>query len=479
MTSLTTLAQLILKNCEALDASCVARGIAVPSLDDLAYTPGSDVANHDPAVGEAIRTVTNAALQLLSTVRPTPLVLYSLALGGTVSAAAHVAAELHVAEALKESGEKGLHINDIAAKCKTDPLKLAPILRLLASHWVFKEVTPDVFANNRMSSLLDKGQSVEELQKYPESKYSKPSAGMAAGINHFGDETLKLSAHLYEALSDPDWTFSSASNKCAANKAFNTDLTLWKFYEQPEQRERYDRFKIMMASAEKFQAPDLISKSFDWMSLPKDAVVVDVGGGMGNISMLIAKANPELKVVCQDLPETIETGKGRWNGKEREGEASMIAAGRVSLQAYDFFSAQPIKNASVYFLKHVLHDWSDAASLEILRNIRAAAGPDTKLVVMDKVLPYTCLVSEDTDTTEVPGYMRPTLPAPLTNVGAASAGFPYTAAMQMLMIGNGQERTINHFVRLLKEAGWKLECVRQSDALAQNPSSLTAVPIPI
>ena len=81
MTSLTTLAQLILKNCEALDASCAERGIAVPSLDDSSYIPGSDVANHDPAVGEAIRTITNAALQLLNTVRPSPIVLYSLVLG--------------------------------------------------------------------------------------------------------------------------------------------------------------------------------------------------------------------------------------------------------------------------------------------------------------------------------------------------------------------------------------------------------------
>ena len=39
----------------------------------------------------------------------------------------------------------------------------ARILRLLATNYIFTEVTPDVFANNRLSSTLDSGKSVEEL----------------------------------------------------------------------------------------------------------------------------------------------------------------------------------------------------------------------------------------------------------------------------------------------------------------------------
>jgi hypothetical protein len=39
----------------------------------------------------------------------------------------------------------------------------AHVLRLLATNYIFTEVTPDVFANNRLSSVLDTGKSVEEL----------------------------------------------------------------------------------------------------------------------------------------------------------------------------------------------------------------------------------------------------------------------------------------------------------------------------
>jgi hypothetical protein len=39
----------------------------------------------------------------------------------------------------------------------------ARILRILATNYIFTEVSPDVFANNRLSSVLDTGKSVEEL----------------------------------------------------------------------------------------------------------------------------------------------------------------------------------------------------------------------------------------------------------------------------------------------------------------------------
>jgi hypothetical protein len=39
----------------------------------------------------------------------------------------------------------------------------ARVLRLLATNHIFIEVSPDVFANNRLSTVLDTGKPVEEL----------------------------------------------------------------------------------------------------------------------------------------------------------------------------------------------------------------------------------------------------------------------------------------------------------------------------
>lgn len=39
------------------------------------------------------------------------------------------------------------------------------MLRLLATHHILLEVSPDVFANNRISALVDSGKTIEELLK--------------------------------------------------------------------------------------------------------------------------------------------------------------------------------------------------------------------------------------------------------------------------------------------------------------------------
>lgn len=45
---------------------------------------------------------------------------------------------------------------------------------------------------------------------------------------------------------------------------------------------------------------------FDWNALPDGSKVVDVGGGVGAQSLLIAKANPRLKLIVQDREVTIQ-----------------------------------------------------------------------------------------------------------------------------------------------------------------------------
>ena len=45
----------------------------------------------------------------------------------------------------------------------SDSLVLAHILRLLATHHIFRELSPNVFTFNRISSLMDSGKTLEEL----------------------------------------------------------------------------------------------------------------------------------------------------------------------------------------------------------------------------------------------------------------------------------------------------------------------------
>ena len=96
-------------------------------------------------------------------------------------------------------------------------------------------------------------------------------------------------------------------------------------------RFRLERFGKAMTGTGSWEAPGAIfngmlltlflSKSlsihqgFDWHTLPKNSIVVDVGGGIGSTSMLLASAFSEgdsdlgLKFIVQDRPVVVEIGE--------------------------------------------------------------------------------------------------------------------------------------------------------------------------
>ena len=51
------------------------------------------------------------------------------------------------------------------------------------------------------------------------------------------------------------------------------------------------------------------SVGFDWASLPAGSKVIDVGGGIGNLTMELAKVHKHLHYIVQDRPGTVEEGK--------------------------------------------------------------------------------------------------------------------------------------------------------------------------
>ena len=63
-------------------------------------------------------------------------------------------------------------------------------------------------------------------------------------------------------------------------------------------------------------------------------------------------------------------------------------------------------------MRYILHDWADSYCLKILEPLRKAAGPNTKLVVVDRIVPLAC--RDDTDVARrIPGAMLEPAPEPL------------------------------------------------------------------
>ncbi|WP_328609588.1 COMT family class I SAM-dependent methyltransferase [Amycolatopsis sp. NBC_00345] len=148
---------------------------------------------------------------------------------------------------------------------------------------------------------------------------------------------------------------------------------------------------------------------------PEFGTVVDVGGGHGGFLADVLRRNPGLRGVLFDQEHVLANHC-----------LGQLTDDRWDLAAGDFFAAAPT-GGDLYTLMYILHDWSDAECVRILRNCRRAMGPDARIAVFDSVVP----VGNDPDYAKVLDII-------------------------MLMMLTGRERTATEFEQLFAEAGLEL-----------------------
>ncbi|KAJ7117169.1 O-methyltransferase [Mycena epipterygia] len=441
LSTLRLLANIILDGVDTMERIYLESGTPLPSLAHP-FDPEdpAEALRKNPEVNVAIKNIVAAAGQITAVVSDPVRLVINSALAFHVSCCLRAASEINVVEILREAGPQGVHVKEIAAPSKTSPPLIARILRLLATHHIFREVSPGVFANNRISSTLDKGKPSSVLFGNRADRLVG-TPGTAALAEYSADMVLKASTFLVDTLLDP------AAHKLPYNLAFATDDPVFVEMQRPEND--YDRKRFAAALR---GTPDPLETSlqgFDWDSLPKGAVVVDVGGGIGHVSLAITLKHPKLHIVNQDLGPTIELSKAHW----REHFPAHVDNGLAEFQVHNFFQPQLVKNAAVFLLRHIIHDYSDPQAISILQRLREAATQTTKLVVLDKIVPS---VSADDLTQDIPGAARPSAPQPLLpNWGVASAEM-YTYDLTMHNMIGGVERTIDEFTAMLAPSGWKL-----------------------
>ncbi|HJU48253.1 MAG TPA: methyltransferase, partial [Gaiellaceae bacterium] len=137
----------------------------------------------------------------------------------------------------------------------------------------------------------------------------------------------------------------------------------------PAEAERFNR--SMSGSATMRQA---VLLEEDWSGVE---TVVDVGGGVGTMLVAVLTANPHLRGIVFDVPQT------RPAAEETIGAAGL--GGRCTFAGGSFFDAVPA-GADVYVLSQILHDWDDERAVEILRVCRHAARSDSRLRLVEAVL---------------------------------------------------------------------------------------------
>ncbi|KAL0960206.1 hypothetical protein HGRIS_011839 [Hohenbuehelia grisea] len=441
---LQLLSDIISTNIHALESAYAKAGLAPPNLNDP-YSP-SPLAS-DVVVAHAAKLIIAAASQLIATVQSPLEVIQEFSAGMHQTAAIGFAEEFNLADVLLEGGQGGLHIDQIGALAGTNGATAGRILRYLATRHIFTEVKPNTYSNNRISSVLRKEKTLKEIQEDPSTKYE--GARSAAFVNHFATEAFKSTSFVTDFIKDP------MGFKAPFNMAVRDSKDVFAWYQLPENRWRGARFSVAMHGIGEMRfPPELHVKAFDWNSLAPGSVVADVGGNIGSVTLQLAKEFSHLNFVVMDLEHAIKEAKPYWT----ENYPEALAEQRVKLQVHSFLTPMPLK-ASIYFLRAVIHDWPEADCIKILSHIRVAAGPDSKLILFELIVPLAC---EDPTTALIANH-DPALKAPeplLPNFGIAG-GWPTWVDLQMLALFDSRERTIQEYIALGDAAGWKLDYVRQ------------------
>ncbi|EKM77727.1 hypothetical protein AGABI1DRAFT_11256, partial [Agaricus bisporus var. burnettii JB137-S8] len=430
-----------------------------PSLDACCDPSSlSEMLTQNPDVIAAINRIIAACGQMTATVQTPFLTICDATMSYHLPSCMRLFEASHTPEILREAGLAGLHVDLISEKNGVDKTKLAHTLRLLATHHIVKELSPDVFALNRISSTIDTGNSFQDIQR-TEKKYEGTS-GVAAFVGLCSDEVFKSAAYMTDTylLSRSQTTRAGTDPTkapfCFAFGTKHTTVYSW-FYDPNPNRFRLERFGKAMSGTCSWETPGAILKSFDWQSLPRRSVIVDVGGGIGSTSMLLASAfssvedsGLDLRFIIQDRPIVVGMGEKAWAAKRPDVSPVIV---------HDFFTPQPVKQAAVFLLRVVLHDWPDNFARRILLRLREAATPDTKLLLGEFILPLAC--PDETGDISLEGIqgIESALGSPplLSNLGKASAN-AYWMDMTMQVVFNAQERTLREIVALAASVGWRV-----------------------
>jgi hypothetical protein len=164
--------------------------------------------------------------------------------------------------------------------------------------------------------------------------------------------------------------------------------------------------------------PPTVAQAYDFSDI---GTVIDVGGATGNMLAALLSRHAGLRGVLFDLPHVV-----------RDAPALLKARGvdaRVTIETGSFFERVP-EGGDAYVLSHIIHDWREEQCLTILGNCRRAMRPDSRLLIVETVLP--------------------------------EGNTPHQGKLQdlvMLVFPGGQERTETEYAALLGQAGFRLRRV--------------------
>ena len=244
---------------------------------------------------------------------------------------------------------------DLAYRIGMDESQLKRLMRMAIANHVFDEPEKGFIQHTAVSRLIAENETVNQW------------LGLVC------DELWPLGPRTIPAISkwpgsgEPDQTAFGLANNGSFWDALKTD---------PPRAQRFADGMKFLQSHPAFSL-DHLFESLAWDTADCPQTLVDVGGSQGSISGALLHRYARLRTCyVQDAPEVLQGAAAPSDLRDR-----------LVFSAHNFFTEQPLKNADVYFLRSILHDWSDKYALEIIRKLIPALKPGARIIVNEVCLP--------------------------------------------------------------------------------------------
>ena len=117
----------------------------------------------------------------------------------------------------------------------------------------------------------------------------------------------------------------------------------------------------------------------------------------------------------KNMPEALDSERVRLQGSSHSISSHTLPIASADIrvsQVQNFFDPQPAReeDVAVFLLCQISHNWSDEHCIRILKQLRAAAGPKTELVLFERQIAYAC---DEPASHEIPGAELSVPPKPL------------------------------------------------------------------
>jgi SAM-dependent methyltransferase len=114
------------------------------------------------------------------------------------------------------------------------------------------------------------------------------------------------------------------------------------------------------------------------------STLADIGCGNGTVLAATLRRHPSIAGLFFDQPDVVARARAAVDGQD--------IAGRCTFRAGSFFESVP-DGADTYFMRHILHDWSDELSLKILGHIRRVIRDNGRVLAVSSITPTASPVS--------------------------------------------------------------------------------------